>query len=107
MAEVLAGTGIRAFAVKLGEKGSFVTDFVREKFVPADETTRVVGTVGCGDTYCAGMMAALARGADLVAAAAFATCAAACTAEVPGANGGIRSLAQVEARCRAYQERHF
>lgn len=107
MAEVLAGTGIRAFAVKLGEKGSFVTDFVREKFVPADETTRVVGTVGCGDTYCAGIMAALARGADLFAAAAFATCAAACTAEVPGANGGIRSLAQVEARCRAYQERHF
>ncbi|MGN1024697.1 MAG: carbohydrate kinase family protein [Lachnospiraceae bacterium] len=107
MAEILSGTGIRAFAVKLGDKGSFVTDFEKEKYLPADETTQVVGTVGCGDTYCAGMMAALSKGEDLFASAAFATCAAACTAEVTGANGGIRSFAQVDARRRAYLERHF
>lgn len=107
MAEVLQGTGVSVFAVKLGEKGSFVTDFAEHFTVPADETAEVASTVGAGDTYCAGFLTALSRGYDLKHAAAFAACASACTVEVPGANGGIRSFAQVEDRYRAYWRRHF
>ena len=106
MAAVLQETGVGVFAVKLGERGSFVTDFTEHFSIPADETAKVVGTVGAGDTYCAGFIAALAKGYSLKEAAAFATCACACTVEVPGANGGIKSFAQVEERYQAYRTRH-
>ena len=97
MAEVIRPLGVPVFIVKMGEKGSFVFDLEggREMLVPAFRADRVVSTVGAGDTYCAGLMAAMVRGMDLFTAARFASAAASLTVRVEGASGGISSYDEV------------
>lgn len=95
MARALGESGAGALIVKLGGKGAYVTDFVREQFIPAFVPPRVESTVGAGDCFCAGMMAGMLRGRDLFSAARFACAAAALTVGVQSATGGVRSFSQV------------
>ena len=64
---------------------------------PAGRSTRVVDTVGAGDTFTGALAAALARGAALEAAMARANAAAALSVTGRGAIGGMPDRAQVEA----------
>ena len=63
-AKLLLGLGISIVAVKLGEKGCYVTDGKEEYFIEAFRV-KVVDTTGAGDAFDAGFLYGLLKGKDL------------------------------------------
>src|SRR3954449_10624292 len=70
----------------------------REVLAPCFEAGSVAGTTGSGDASIAGLLAALLRGEDPVAAATSAVAVGACSVEAADATGGIRPWSEVRAR---------
>lgn len=63
-AEFLIGKGVEIVAVKIGEKGCYVTDG-KERHVIQAFKTRVIDTTGAGDAFCAGFLYGLIAGKNL------------------------------------------
>jgi sugar/nucleoside kinase (ribokinase family) len=70
----------------------------REVLAPCFSPARIAGTTGAGDCTIAGLLAALLRREDPVAAATAATAVGACSVEAPDATGGIPPWPEVAAR---------
>lgn len=62
--KILLEENVRLLAVKLGEKGCYVTDGREEHLINAYRV-KVVDTTGAGDAYCAGFLYGLLVGKDL------------------------------------------
>lgn len=62
--KVLIKKGASMVAVKLGEKGCYVTDG-KENYLVKSYQTKVVDTTGAGDAFCAGFLYGLIKGKDL------------------------------------------
>lgn len=83
--------------VTLGSQGSVLyADSVEAGRVAAPVVT-AVDTTGAGDTYCGAFAAAIAQGRELVAAAAFASAAAALSVQSLGAVPSIPTRVRIEA----------
>jgi sugar/nucleoside kinase (ribokinase family) len=123
---VLAGLAERAIAlgasvvmIKLGDKGLYLRTTAdldrlarmaatlgvddeawraREVLAPCFEVRSVAGTTGSGDATIAGLLAALLRGEDPVAAATSAAAVGAYSVEAPDATGGIRPWSELRSR---------
>ncbi|RJS76827.1 carbohydrate kinase family protein [Candidatus Bathyarchaeota archaeon] len=54
-AETLLGEGVKIVAVKMGERGCYVTDGKESHFIPAYKV-KVVDSTGAGDAFCAGFI---------------------------------------------------
>ena len=83
--------GARACVFKDGAAGSLLVNADGATRFPAHEV-QVVDTTGCGDGYCGGFIAALARGLDLETACRFATATAGLVALRLGSDGLVRSF---------------
>ena len=70
----------------------------REVLAPCFRAARIAGTTGAGDCTIAGLLAALLRGEDPVAAATAATAVGACSVEEPDATSGVPSWPDIAAR---------
>jgi ribokinase len=81
--------------VKRGEDGCFVKSKEEDFEVPAFKI-KPVGTLGAGDSFCAGFLASLIKGKDLRAAATYATAVATLTTQGVGARDALPNAAQVE-----------
>ena len=97
MVRRLRALGATNCVVKLGGKGCYVAAEGYEGMVPPCPCN-CVDTTGAGDTFVGAFLYALTRGWDVRRCARFANAAGAIAVEHAGANGGIRSAAQVEAR---------
>jgi sugar/nucleoside kinase (ribokinase family) len=87
--------GARCCILKDGAAGSlFVKDSLVER-IPAHDIVPV-DTTSCGDSYCAGFIAARLKGADEIAACRFATAVAALVAQGPGTLGKLKSFENAE-----------
>ncbi|MFQ6074483.1 MAG: carbohydrate kinase family protein, partial [Candidatus Bathyarchaeia archaeon] len=62
--EILIKKGADIVAVKLGEKGCYVTDG-KENYTVKSYRAKVVDTTGAGDAFCAGFLYGLIKGKDL------------------------------------------
>ncbi|GIH76925.1 carbohydrate kinase family protein [Planobispora longispora] len=89
-AELLA-EGPRGVLVTLGGEGSLVATAAGIARVPALDVP-VIDTTGCGDAYCAGFIAGLAGGRDVLAAAGLGTAVAARVAGGLGSDAGLDGL---------------
>lgn len=73
--------GMKAAMITFGEKGSFVVQSEDGKLgcahIPSERGRMIVDTLGCGDVYSAGFIAQYLRSSDAIAAAHFASEAAA------------------------------
>ncbi|MBO9710321.1 MAG: carbohydrate kinase family protein [Caulobacter sp.] len=99
-ADVFLGMGARNCLIKDGGRGSIVVlDGVRAA-LPAYAITPV-DTTSCGDSYCAGFIAALSRGWVPLDAARFATATAALVAQGLATLGKLESFEATEAAMRA------
>lgn len=96
MREAMKPFGLKVFGVKMGEKGSYVTDFHREYFAEPCRTEKIVSTIGAGDSWVAGFLTAQIKGMDLYESARFAGACAACTLRIMGAVGGMPPFEEVE-----------
>jgi ribokinase len=63
-AEVLLGEGVKVVAVKLGDKGCYVTNSIESHFIMPNKVN-VVDTTGAGDAFCAGFIYGLLNGKTL------------------------------------------
>lgn len=98
-ADVFIGLGARNCLIKDGGRGSIVVlDGVRAA-LPAYAITPV-DTTSCGDSYCAGFIAALSRGWAPLDAARFATATAALVAQGLATLGKLESFEATEAAMR-------
>lgn len=92
----LAGR-VPSLVITLGAEGCALYDSgVELTRIPA-RRVRVVDTTGAGDSFCGALAAALAMGTDFVAAAGFATAAAALSVQKPGAVPSVPTRTAIEA----------
>ncbi|WP_405148073.1 sugar kinase [Sphaerisporangium sp. NBC_01403] len=87
----LLAEGPSGVLITLGSEGSLVATASGLTRVPALEVP-VVDTTGCGDAYCAGFIAGLLGGRDVVAAARLGTAVAARVAGGLGSDAGLDGL---------------
>ena len=96
MSRVMSHYGLKIFGVKMGEQGSYVTDFNQEYQVPPFSVKNIVNTVGAGDSYVAGFLAAQVKDMGLRDSAVFASAVAAFTVQTMGAVGGVPTFKEVQ-----------
>ncbi len=89
IAECFKKFPMKAFGVKMGAKGCFVTDFKEKRFIKCPEGLPVVDTTGAGDSFMAGLMTGLARGFDVFSGSEFASCVASKNVGSIGGTAGI------------------
>ena len=85
---------IGTIAIKMGEKGSYVSTRETELFVPAYPVNVVDGT-GAGDAYCAGFLAGTLMGWDLKTTAELASATGAACVTAMGTTAGIQNLEEI------------
>lgn len=98
-AKAFQAMGAQNCIFKLGAEGSFLALGEDMQRLPA-YAIEPVDTTSCGDSYCAGFIAALDRGWDIVDACRFATATAALVAQGLGTLGRLESFEATEAFMR-------
>jgi len=99
-AQFYLGLGARACIFKNGAAGSYLALGDQRLTLPAHDITPV-DTTSCGDSYCAGFIAALSRGWAPIDAARFATTTAALVALGLGTLGALEDFDGVQAAMQA------
>jgi sugar/nucleoside kinase (ribokinase family) len=87
--------GAGACILKMGAKGSLLVTREKQTPIPAF-TVKAYDTTGCGDAFCAGFIAALAKGWDLETSCRFASATAALVATGLGSDAGVIDFAETE-----------
>ncbi|KLU59072.1 putative sugar kinase YdjH [Peptococcaceae bacterium CEB3] len=91
IAKYFLGYGVKTVGIKLGSRGSYVTDGKEEFLVPPFSAASVDGT-GAGDSYVAGFIAATLKGWPLDKVATFANAVGALATTELGATAGVRDM---------------
>jgi len=87
--DALAPFGMKILAVKLGDRGSYITDFKNEWNLPAFTDFETVDTTGAGDSYGAGFVRGFLSGWDPEACGIFASAVAGFNVTKVGAVAGV------------------
>ncbi|HUO92449.1 MAG TPA: carbohydrate kinase family protein [Rhizomicrobium sp.] len=87
-AERFLRMGAKTCIFKWGARGAYVATRNEETILPAHKI-EVVDTTSCGDSYCAGFIAACDRGMNVLDACRFAGATAALVAQAPGTLGAL------------------
>lgn len=98
-ADMFLAMGAKACIIKDGPRGSLVTIGADRRRVPA-HAIKPLDTTSCGDSYCAGFIAALSRGWAPLEACRFATATAALVAQGLGTLGMLVVFAETEKAMR-------
>ena len=73
-------------------------------YVPACKGITAVDTIGAGDNFASGFIAALLQGKDIKECAEYANCTAAIAVQHPGATSGVQNRQMVEDMLKKYKE---
>lgn len=95
--------GMQVFGIKLGQNGSYVTDFQIEKIIPGVKGLPVVDTTGAGDSFMAGMMCALSHDYDIFGSTQFANVVAAMNIGAIGGTAGVPDFDTAQQFLKRYQ----
>lgn len=97
-ARLFAEVGAGCAVIKCGARGCVIA--VKDEILelPAYPVAQAVDTTGAGDAFAAGFLYALSRKMPVADCGLFACAAASCIVEAAGANQGIRSAEEPEAR---------
>ena len=101
IAECFRGFGMKAFGIKLGARGCYITDFTAARYIPGLTGIPVVDTTGAGDSFLAGLLCGISHGWDAFISAEFANTVA---AQSIGAIGGTAGIPDFECALRFYQD---
>lgn len=93
-ARALIEIGVKIVAVKLGERGCYITDG-KESFLINSFKVNAVDSTGAGDAFCAGFLHGLLAGHDLRVCGQIANFVAACKIEKVGAREGLPRISDL------------
>jgi ribokinase len=93
--KTLIKEGVRLVAVKLGERGCYVTDG-KERHLVEPYEKKLVDTTGAGDAFCAGFLYGLIKGRDLYECGRLGNFVAARCIQKVGAREGLPRLSTLE-----------
>jgi sugar/nucleoside kinase (ribokinase family) len=94
MARSFQDRGVRTVGIKLGKDGCYLRAPDGEEVTVSAFPVAAVDATGAGDAWCAGFIAGVLSGRDLVEAGRLGNAVAACCATALGAYDGIRTMAE-------------
>ena len=94
---VFSGYGLKVFGCKLGAKGVYLTDFTQDVFLPSLYQGIPVDSLGAGDAFCSGFIAAYKRGFSLEGCGLIGSAASAKICGEIGCNAGMRPFDELVA----------
>ena len=83
---------MKIFGIKLGNKGSYVTNFSKEYYISCPDNIQVVDTTGAGDSFMAGLLCGLLHQWNIYESTRFATFIASMNVSAVGGTAGIPSF---------------
>jgi len=101
IADCFRSFNMRAFGIKLGAQGCYVTDYKSTRNIPGITGIPVVDTTGAGDSFMAGFLCGISRGWDVFLSAEFANTVA---AQSIGAVGGTIGIPDFQHAMHYYQQ---
>lgn len=96
IADKLRSYGLKIFGVKMGSKGSFITDYKEKYYFGVYKPKEIVDTTGAGDTFVAGFLRSYLSGNNIEYCGQFASAAAVANIEAVGSTSGIKSCDSIE-----------
>ena len=104
VADKLFSYGIKNVVMKIGTRGCYIRNKDGVMIVPACKGITAVDTIGAGDNFASGFIAALLQGKDIKECAEYANCTAAIAVQHPGATSGVQNRQMVEDMLKKYKE---
>lgn len=102
IAQYFLDLGVRHVILKLGGKGSYITDGMQSHYLTTFDV-ELVDTVGAGDNFAAGFISSILRGSSFYESAVFATATAGMTVAALGSSTGVRNMEQVQEFLRTHK----
>ena len=96
--------GIKNVVMKIGTRGCYIRNKDGVMIVPACKGITAVDTIGAGDNFASGFIAALLQGKDIKECGEYANCTAAIAVQHPGATSGVQNRQMVEDMLKKYKE---
>lgn len=90
VADKLYSYGIKNVVMKIGKRGCYIRNKDGVMIVPACKGITAIDTIGAGDNFASGFIAALLQGKNLKECGEYANCTAAIAVQHPGATSGAQ-----------------
>lgn len=102
IADTLLGCGVKNVIIKIGKKGCFIKNKKERMEVPAVKNIKAIDTIGSGDNFVAGFIAAILQGKSLKECGIYGNVTAAVSVQYVGATTGVNNISQVEDMLERY-----
>ena len=104
VADKLYSYGIKNVVMKIGKRGCYIRNKDGVMIVPACKGITAIDTIGAGDNFASGFIAALLQGKNLKECGEYANCTAAIAVQHPGATSGVQNREMVEEILAKYKK---
>lgn len=104
VADKLYSYGVKNVVMKIGKRGCYIRNKEGVMIVPACKGITAIDTIGAGDNFASGFIAALLQGKNLKECGEYANCTAAIAVQHPGATSGVQNREMVEEMLAKYKK---
>ena len=104
VADKLYSYGVKNVVMKIGKRGCYIRNKEGVMIVPACKGITAIDTIGAGDNFASGFIAALLQGKNLKECGEYANCTAAIAVQHPGATSGVKNREMVEEMLAKYKK---
>lgn len=104
VAAKLFDCGIKNVVMKIGKRGCYIKNADGDMIIPACKNVTAIDTIGAGDNFASGFIAAILQGKKINECGIYANCTAAVSVQFPGATNGVKSKQDVENMLSQYKQ---
>ena len=106
VADKLYACGVNNVVMKIGKRGCYIRNKDGVQIVPACKGVTAIDTIGAGDNFASGFIAAILQGKDIYECGVYANCTAAISVQHSGATSGVRNKQMVEDMLSLYNRQY-
>ena len=106
VADKLYACGVKNVVMKIGKRGCYIRNKDGVQIVPACKGITAIDTIGAGDNFASGFIAAILQGKDIYECGVYANCTAAISVQHSGATSGVQNKQMVEDMLSLYNEQY-
>ena len=104
VADKLFECGVKNVIMKIGKRGCYIRNVSGAMIVPACKGVTAIDTIGAGDNFASGFIAALLQGKNIHECAIYANCTAAISVQHVGATTGVKNKEMVDEMLEKYKK---